>query len=200
MSAARTRGLDSVAPVSLITDAVVRTDRLELSPPTPDDLAQLHRIQTDPRVWTHFPSIRPTEIEQTRALIERWTGNWQRDGLATWIVRLRGTTAIIGSGGCSVRSNAFWNLGYRFDADLHGQGYATEVSSTAIRRAREVRPELPIIAYLLEHNVASARVAEKVGLELVHRAPDAGNPDPQAIRLIYADRPLDPEVLDVALG
>jgi RimJ/RimL family protein N-acetyltransferase len=65
--------------------------------------------------------------------------------------------------------------------------------------ARAHRPELPIVAYLLEHNTASARVAEKVGLRLVHRGPDAGNPDADAIRLIYADRALDKAALAATL-
>jgi RimJ/RimL family protein N-acetyltransferase len=183
-----------------VSVTAVATDRLDLAVPTPDDLDQLHRIQSDPRVWTHFPSLRPADVEQTRTMLQRWIGNWQRDGLATWIVRLRGSDRIIGSGGCSLRDNTFWNLGYRFDADLHGRGYATEVALAGIRQAHVARPELPIIAYLLEHNLASARVAEKVGLKLVHRAPDAGNPDPQAIRLIYADRQLTPRTLATALG
>ncbi len=51
-------------------------------------------------------------------------------------------------------------------------------------------PGLPVIAYLLEHNHASAAVAKKVGLTLVDRGPDAGNPVPSAVRLIFADRPL----------
>jgi RimJ/RimL family protein N-acetyltransferase len=50
------------------------------------------------------------------------------------------------------------------------------------------------VAYLLENNRASAAVAEKLGLTLRHRGPDAGNPDPSAIRVVYADRPLPPEM------
>jgi RimJ/RimL family protein N-acetyltransferase len=56
-----------------------------------------------------------------------------------------------------------------------------------------------VIAYLVEHNRGSARVAEKLGLELVHRAPDVGNPDPAVMRLVYADRPLTSEQLAAAL-
>ena len=53
-----------------------------------------------------------------------------------------------------------------------------------------------MIAYLLEHNVESRGRAEKAGLSLVWRGPDAGNPDPEAVRLVYADRPVDAELLD----
>jgi hypothetical protein len=53
-----------------------------------------------------------------------------------------------------------------------------------------------VIAYLLEHNAQSRGRAEKAGLMLVWRGPDAGNPDPDAVRLVYADRPVDGELLD----
>lgn len=172
-----------------------RTERLDLCIPAADDLEELHAIQSDPRVWAHFPSLRPNDPDQTRALLETWIAHWQRDGLASWIVRERDATKIIGSGGCNLREGLFWNLGYRFDADLHGRGYATEVATAAIAAARRLRPDVPIIAYLVEHNAASARVAEKVGLTLVRRAPDVGNPEPGVIRSIFADRPLGPEVL-----
>ena len=63
----------------------------------------------------------------------------------------------------------------------------------------EVMPEVPVIAFLVEHNRPSAAVAEKAGLSLVHRAPDAGNPDPAVMRLVYADRPLSAVQLATAL-
>jgi RimJ/RimL family protein N-acetyltransferase len=83
---------------------------------------------------------------------------------------------------------------------MHGHGYATELASEALRQAHGVDPALPVVASLLEHNTASERVAVKLGMELVHRAPDTGNPDPSAVRLVYADRPLSTDELSVAIG
>ena len=67
--------------------------------------------------------------------------------------------------------------------------------TAAIDAAHAVAPGRPVIASLLEHNVESRRRAERAGLSLVWRGPDAGNPDPAAVRLVYADRPLT-DVLD----
>lgn len=120
---------------------------------------------------------------------------WDRDGLGTWVIRDRTSGAIVGYGGCSIPRERFWNLGYRFAVAAQGQGLATELALEAVKIAREHRVDLPVVAYLLEHNVASARVAEKVGLSLVHRGPDVGNPDPNAVRLVYADRQLSAEEL-----
>ncbi len=167
------------------------TKRLSLERPVASDADGIYAICSDARVWGHFPSLRHTSIEQSRAQLERWVTAWERDGLGMWIVREPGSLRIIGYGGASVARGAFWNIGYRFAPDRHGRGYATEVALEALRQLRGLRPDLPVVAYLLEHNLASARVAEKIGLELQHRGPDAGNPDPNAVRLVYADRLLN---------
>ena len=141
----------------------------------------------------HYPTLRHTRQEQTLAMIERWSRDWDADGLGTWTVRLADEDAVIGYGGCSVRQGTFWNLGYRFAADQHGHGYATELASEAVRQAGLLRSDIPVVAYVLEHNDASVRIAGKLGMALVYRGPDAGNPDASAVRLIYADRPLSAE-------
>jgi RimJ/RimL family protein N-acetyltransferase len=123
-------------------------------------------------------------------MIDRWSRDWDADGLGTWTVRLNGEGGVIGYGGCSVRQDTFWNLGYRFAVDHHGHGYATELAREAIRQAGFLRPDIPVVAYLLEHNAASAHVARKLGMTLAYRGPDADNPDSSAVRLIYADRSL----------
>lgn len=182
----------------MMTD-VLLTPRLRLSRPVPADLDAVHAINADPRVWTHFPSLRHTEIATTEAMMQRWARSWTEAGLGSWTVRLRDTGEVIGNGGCTMLRGEVWNLGYRIGADHHGHGYATELAGAAVERARAIDPDRPIIAFLVEHNHASARVAEKLGLRLVHRGPDAGNPDPSVMRLVYADRELTPQHLAAAL-
>jgi len=146
-------------------------------------------IASDPRVWTHYPALRHTDPSQTLATIDRWLDGWNTHGLDTWTVRLAESSAVIGYGGCSVRGEV-WNLGYRLAPGAQGRGYATELAAAALQQAIAVDPTRPIIARLLEHNTVSERVAAKLGMALVHRAPDAENPNPSAVRLIYSDRPL----------
>lgn len=184
----------------------ITTDRLLLSRPVPGDLAAVFRIHADPRVWTHFPSLRPSDPDEIETMMARWRRSWERAGLGTWTVRLRETGEMIGNGGCTLLAPDpddpeahVWNLGYRLSADHHGHGYATELARAARTAAAGIAPERPVIAYLVEHNRASAAVAEKAGLTLVHRAPDAGNPDPAVMRLVYADRALTDAQLATAL-
>ncbi|MFE7603869.1 GNAT family N-acetyltransferase [Brachybacterium paraconglomeratum] len=162
--------------------------RLQLAPPRESDLEDLHRIYSDARTWTHLPRGRFADLETTREALAVWLDDWRREGLGAWVAREG--CAVVGHGGCAVRQGAFWNLGYRFAPEAQGRGLATELARAAVEAARERRPELPVVAYLLENNPASAAVARKLGLTLRHRGPDAGNPDPSAQRLVFADRAL----------
>lgn len=182
-----------------------------LDRPGLQDLDEVFQIYSDPRVWTHFPSGRMVTREEAGAFLLTRLADWEIDGLGMWIVRESDGGPVLGTCGCGVRRmpmaeewnpnriEAYWNLGYRFRPEVQGRGYASEISRLAVARAQELKPELPVIAYLLEHNVASRRVAEKIGLSLQHRAPDAGNPDPQAMRLVFADRTLTETQLMAAL-
>ena len=187
--------MHSAPPLDLSADA---TSRLDLRRPVESDVPALFSLLSDPRVWTHLPSGRHLAAEQTARSVQRWIQEWERDGISTWVVRARGTEQVLGYGGISDLGGAAWNLGYRFAVEAQGQGFATELSRHAIRRGRELTPARPHIAYLLEHNAASAAVARKVGLHLVDRGPDAGNPDPDAVRLVFADRDLSPRELAAA--
>lgn len=176
-----------------------RTAHLELHRPTEADIPALHSILSDPRVWTHYPARRHTDPEQTARTVRDWLRAWDSSKTGYWVVRLANDPSVVGYGGCTLLDDTVWNLGYRLSPSVQGRGYATELATHAIDRAHTARPELPVIAYLLQHNLASAAVARKVGLELQHQIHDAGNPDPGAIREIYSDRPLTPPQLAATL-
>ncbi|WP_172170381.1 GNAT family N-acetyltransferase [Brevibacterium sp. CT2-23B] len=182
-----------------------------LDRPSADDLDQFFSIDSDPRVWTHLPSGRLTDEEEAEAILVRLASQWELDGIGPWMVRQKPGGDILGHCGCSLRGvsgpgasrgtpGAFWNLGYRFRPEAQWRGLATAVSREAMEAAADIDPELPVVAYLLEVNTASAEVARRLGLELVHRAPDAGNPDPTAVRLVFADRELTAAQLDATLA
>jgi RimJ/RimL family protein N-acetyltransferase len=176
------------------------TDRLDLAPVTLADLDALHDLHADPRVWTHFPGGRHTSREQTAGQVERFAADWERDGLGYWTVRRRDDGAFVGIGGVRRVRTGVLNLYYRLSPEQQGHGFAAELSRAARDLAGERLPDVPVVAFLLEHNAASRATAEKAGLRLVWRGPDAGNPDPDAVRLVLADRDLEEAVLAAVAG
>lgn len=181
------------APVNDL--ARTRTERLHLDLPEPSDAQALHALSSDPRVWTHFPSLRETDPETSVRAIAQWRTGWERDGLGVWIVREAASAPLIGYCGCRIIDGSWWNLGYRFTPASQGHGYATEAARAALDAAHRVRPELPVVAYLVEHNTASAKVAERLGLTIRHRGPEPKHPEPEAVRVVCADRELSAEQL-----
>jgi RimJ/RimL family protein N-acetyltransferase len=175
-----------------------RTERLALRTITTSDTDLIYSLTSDPRVWTHFPSGVHTTREQTANWVARQAAAWEHEGLGYWTARTH-DESFAGVGGCAINKEVAWNVYYRFLPAAQGQGLASELVRAALRAARTVRPELPITALLLEHNLASKAVAEKSGLVLIWRGPDTGNPNPDAIRLVYADRELTPDVLGILL-
>ena len=184
---------------------VAHTARLRLDAVVPADLDEHFALMSDPGVWGHLPSGRHTTPEQTMDGIRHSVGHWERDGLGYWTARLlvdlTGTPLragdVVGTGGCAVRvGTAWWNLYYRFTPPAWGHGLVAELVAGALDAARTVDPDRPVVAVLLEHNAESRGRAERSGLSLVWRGPDAGNPDPSAVRLVYADRPIDQALLD----
>jgi RimJ/RimL family protein N-acetyltransferase len=179
----------------------VTARRLVLHPAEDSDLGELHRLYADPEAWAADPRSRHATPVQTAALIERspgrpggWTGSecgartapaprrpgsWSGSAAATSGRTSRGTSASVSP----VRTG--------------GQGPAQEIIAAGVGAARVVRPALPFIAYLLEGNARSQTAVERAGLRRVWRGPDAGNPDPAAVRLLYADRRPDPSLVAV---
>jgi RimJ/RimL family protein N-acetyltransferase len=181
------------------------TKRLLLDAVVPEDLDEQYALMSDPGVWNHLPSGVHTDRARTADGIEHSLGHWARDGLGYWTARLRedlpeaglAAGAMVGTGGCARRAGTtWWNLYYRLTPPAWGLGLAAELVTAAIDAAHAVDADRPVIAYLLEHNAESRGRAERSGLTLLWRGPDAGNPDPGAVRLVYADRPLDGDLLD----
>jgi RimJ/RimL family protein N-acetyltransferase len=179
---------------------LVHTARLDLAAVTEADVPRLHELSADPRVWQHFPSGRHTSVAMTARQVATFTQGWRDNGLGYWTATLRATSEFVGVGGCALCDHTFWNVYYRLHPDAHGNGYAGELVKAAVSAAAVVGADLPVVAYMVEHNMASRSVAERLGLQLVWRGPDRLNPDPTAQRLIFADRMLTPDQLNVVIA
>jgi RimJ/RimL family protein N-acetyltransferase len=173
---------------------------LYLQPLSIDDLEDFYTLHSDARVWEHLPSGRHTDIEKTKKWLETCIDDWKTSGLGYWSVK-SSDGQFAGVGGARLMSkdeSKVWNLYYRVSYAWWGCGIAAKLASKAMEAAHIVQPDIPIVAFLLEHNAASRHIAEKaLKMQLRWRGPDAGNEDPAAIRLVYSDRPMKEAALQV---
>jgi len=114
--------------------------------------------------------------------------NWTNDGIAYWCVALPSDPRVIGFAGVEIHKwldRDVFNLYYRLTPTEWGKGYATEAAIEGVKAAAVVRPDLPIVARSRSSNLASIRVAEKVGL---NRRVDLEQADGEANRVVYVSR------------
>jgi ribosomal-protein-alanine N-acetyltransferase len=143
------------------------TDRLLLRRPSPEDVDAILAVHRHPAAIAHNPSDALADRVEAQALLCRWLDQWRRCGFGYWTVRWREQLPVLGFCGLKsmqLRGQPVINLFYRVDPNAWGRGIATEAALRVVEWARINRSSRPVIARIRPENLASARVALKVGL------------------------------------
>jgi len=161
----------------------LETPRLLLRPLQASDVAVLVAIWADPDVTRYMGG--PRDGEKVRQTLEDELRTYSTDRLGFCPVVEKASGRIIGDCGLTkkdVDGRDEIELVYVFAADSWGKGYATEAAS-ALRDYALGRLKVPrLIALIDPENVASARVAEKVGMQFEKEVLRPGG----ALRHVYA--------------
>jgi ribosomal-protein-alanine N-acetyltransferase len=145
---------------------VVETERLVLRHLSIDDLDALAAIQADPEVMRYFPAG-PRSREGTLRELERCIGLQEEHGFSLWAAIDKADGRLIGRCGLlpqALQGREEVEIAYLIDRACWGRGLATE-AALAIRDlgfGRLGRGRL--VSIIHRDNLASRRVAEKVGL------------------------------------
>jgi [ribosomal protein S5]-alanine N-acetyltransferase len=145
----------------------LQTARLSLRRPTAADIDAIFEIHGDPRACLHNPSDRLTRREGAEELYHRWSQQWERCGYGYWVVRRLGSDVPLGFCGLKpmeLNGMKVLNLFYRLSPSVWGQGLASEAAIAVAAWASRAVRDLPLIARVRPGNVASQRVAIRVGL------------------------------------
>ena len=140
--------------------------RLILRPMLETDMDALHLIFTDPKVMAAFDHD-PFTREQMGRWLQRNLDHQQEFGYGLFSVILKETGTLIGDCGLEqMESEGAAELGYDFRSDFWNQGYATEAAMAVRDYAFDVLQLPQLISLIRVGNLASKRVAEKVGMTL----------------------------------
>lgn len=146
---------------------VIETERLLLRRFTPEDAADNYRIYTDPENM-RFMGRQPDSVEFEREHIHKHIANYyDRHGFGLWAVVLKGDGRLIGRCGIlyqPVEGVREVEVTYLIDRRYWGRGLATEAAREAVKLGFESYRFPRIVALINPENVASVRVAEKVGM------------------------------------
>jgi RimJ/RimL family protein N-acetyltransferase len=148
--------------------ADVETDRLALRRFAPTDVDALAVVFAKPEVW-QFPFGRAFTRDETVAFLAAQVDQYQSCGLACWLATERATDRVVGYVGISVPT--FYpeilpavEVGWRFDPDVWGRGYAIEGARAALAQAFGPLGLDRVCSLPQADNVASVRVAERLGM------------------------------------
>jgi RimJ/RimL family protein N-acetyltransferase len=149
-------------------DYPVRTERLLLRPLTADDVDSLLAYRGRPDVCRYVP-FEPMDRPQ---IVDRLAGPWARTALTDEGQSLSLGATLARTGQLVGDVVLFWHsrlhrggeIGYVFNPDFAGHGYATEAATALLGFGFDGVGLHRIVARLDERNEASARVARRLGM------------------------------------
>jgi ribosomal-protein-alanine N-acetyltransferase len=144
----------------------LETTRLVLHPMLESDFDALLLIFTDPEVMAAFDHPLFTHEQMSRWL-NRNLDHQNQFGYGLFSVILKETGELVGDCGLEVMEDmGAAELGYDFRSDFWNHGYATEAATAVRDYAFDVLKLPQLISLIRVGNLASKRVAEKVGMSL----------------------------------
>lgn len=154
----------------------LRTERLDLRLPTLDDVEAAGAVLADERVRTFLGGVSIPRAHW-RGAVERWLERWELNSMGPFVIERREDGAFVGRCGMIVWDTRTWTdspfadagvfaqpeLGWTLAYDAWGNGYATEAARAVRDWARDERGVTRLISLIAPENVASQRVAERLG-------------------------------------
>lgn len=144
--------------------------RLHLRPCGGDDLADLHRLWTEPDVRRFLFDDRQLSIAEAEAFVTDSGANFERYGYGLWIFAATDRQPMVGFTALVVAEEGAPSLIFGADPGCWRQGYTTEAAAAVLRYAAAELGLPRVVADVDEPNTASIRVLEKLGMRRVRRA------------------------------
>lgn len=146
---------------------ILETTRLILRHLEPDDLDDLFALYTDPAVVRYIPDAPQTLAETKEHLDWFLQGHPRRPELGLWATISKPTNQFIGRCGLlpwTIDGQDEVEVAYTIAPSHWGQGLATEAAQAILNYGFEQLGLTRLVCLIDEANVASIRVAEKIGM------------------------------------
>jgi RimJ/RimL family protein N-acetyltransferase len=159
------------------TTPVLETSRLVLRRFRLDDLDALAGVLGDAETMSFYPH--PFSRTECRRWIEWNVGSYELNGFGLWAMELKDGGGFVGDCGLTVQNvdgDDEVEVGWHVHRRLWGRGLATEAGAACRDHAFETVGLGRLISLIRPVNLASKRVAEKIGLTVWKETERAGWP------------------------
>jgi ribosomal-protein-alanine N-acetyltransferase len=146
---------------------ILETPRMVLRHMELADVDNLLGIFSDPIAMRYYPGTK--DRSETEGWIKWTLQRYEQHGIGLWVAILKDSGAFAGQCGLvvqEVEGKEEVEIGYLFLRKLWGQGLATEAASACRDYGFTQLGHTRLISLIDPHNMASRRVAEKVGMRL----------------------------------
>lgn len=146
---------------------LITTERQLLRPIRATDAAGLFALEADPIIRRFTGDDGFASLEAAERFAREYVSVHATDGMARWAVLDRETGDFLGWCGLRRQKDGSVDLGYRYRPDTWGRGLATEAARACVAYGFETLALEEIVAWAAPENVASVRILEKLGFQLV---------------------------------
>lgn len=141
----------------------IETERLVLRGWDDGDLDAFAAMSSDPEVMRFIGG--PMDRAESWRRMALHAGHWALRGYGNWALERRADGVLIGRAGLW-RPEGWPGLevGWKLARAAWGQGYATEAATATVQWARTALGATELVSLIDPENVASARVAQRLGM------------------------------------
>ncbi len=140
----------------------IETDRLMIRNFRANDWQALHHmiVQYEVSEYAAYDEQWPTSVDEIKRVTD-----WFASADNFLALCLKDTSQFIGFVGLNPEEGDAYNLGYVFDSDYHGHGYATEACTAILNRAFADFHATKVISGTAAVNRSSCRLLERLGFQ-----------------------------------
>lgn len=151
----------------------LQTARLLLRPFDDSHAEGLFALDQSEAVLKYLQGKPMTDIRQANDVIGNIQAQYKRNGIGRWAVIREADRRFLGWCGIKKVDDAvtngrtnYYDIGYRFLPEFWRKGYAFEAAAASLQYAFQDLHVQEVHATVMMGNVASARIAEKLGMHL----------------------------------
>jgi len=143
---------------------ITKTPRLIITKMDNHDADLLFQLTSNQQVMKYFPKV--LNYSETCEMIDKILNQYKKYGYSLWKLLLKNKIEFIGIAGLlhqEIDGNAETEISYRIKSQYWNRGFATEAAQACKEYAEKVLKIKDLISLIHPDNIASKRVAEKLG-------------------------------------
>ncbi|MCK5907913.1 MAG: GNAT family N-acetyltransferase [Flavobacteriales bacterium] len=143
---------------------ILETERLYLRELTPEDSENFYLLNQDTEVIKYTGDVAFESIENARTFLENYD-HYKKHNLGRWAVINKSDEIFLGWCGLKYSEDIDeYDIGFRFFRKYWNKGYATESAKACIDLGFDRFNISEIVGRVMNKNIGSIRVLEKIGL------------------------------------